>query len=261
MDVLKYVVTDYPIISPTDLATRARALLRDLNLRILPVIKDDLIVGIVSRLHILTITSTRSNLLVRDIMEEPKIILKSTDDVIDSLRRMLKIDEWYAPVVSEENKYVGIFGLESIIKNFYNKEMQVNKKQVSEIMTKNVITVSVNEEIPSILYKMLKYKYAGLPVVDNKKRVMGIITQHDLLKSGFTRILRESERASSYKGIKAYEIMNREAYKVLPNATIGEVAKIIVEKDVGRVIIVNSKNKLLGIVDREDVAKAYIHYM
>ncbi len=261
MELLKYIVTDYPQLSLNDLATKARAIMRDYGLRVIPVVEKGKLVGIVDRINVLSTTSSKSNLLVRDIIHEPKVILKMCDNEKEALLKMLKADEWYAPVVDESNMFKGIFGIDSIIKEFYSKDIPANKRSVKEIMTTEVIYVNDDEELPTVFYKMLKHQYAGLPVLDRKGKVLGIITQHDLLKSGFTRLHLESERASGYKRVKARDIMSVDVIKFLLTATIGDVAKAMVEKDIGRVVIVNRGNKLLGIVDREDIVKAYIPYL
>ncbi len=261
MELLKYIVTDYPHLSLNDLATKARAIMRDYGLRVIPVVEKRKLVGMVYRTNVLSTTSSKSNLLVRDIIYEPKIVLKVSDKVKEAVLKMLKADEWYAPVITEDNMFKGIFGIDSIIKEFYNKNVPVNKRPVEEIMTKEVVYVSYDEELSTVFYKMLKHQYAGLPVLDKKGKVVGIITQHDLLKSGFTRLHLESERASGYMKVKARDIMSVDVIKFTPKATIGEVARVMVEKDIGRVVIVDRTDKLLGIVDREDIVKAYIPYL
>ena len=261
MELLKYIVTSYPQLSLNDLATKARAIMRDYGLRVIPVVEKGRLVGVVYRTNVLSTTSSKSNLLVRDIIYEPKVVLKIDDDVKEAILKMLKADEWYAPVVDESNVFKGIFGIDSIIKEFYNKDIPANKRSVEEIMTIEVIYVNDDEELPTVFYKMLKHQYAGLPVLDKKGKVVGIITQHDLLKSGFTRLHLESERASGYKRVKARDIMSVDVVKFSPTATIGDVAKAMVEKDIGRVVIVDRENRLLGIVDREDIVKAYIPYL
>ncbi len=261
MDIMGYVKTNVPAISPTDLATKARAILRDFKLRILPVVEDEKLVGIITRISILTITSSKSNLLVRDIMEEPKIVLKPSFSLKKAVREMLKVDVWYAPVVSEDNKFIGIFGLENVIKKFYNEDIPVNNKPIEEFMTTDVVTVSSDDEVSVILHKMLKYRFSGLPVVDDRRRVVGIVTEYDILKFGMSRILLESERSKGYRRVRAREIMSTAVYKVIPNTPLRDAAKIMVEKDIGRVVVVNEKNELIGIVDREDVVRAYMKYM
>lgn len=261
MELLKYIDTNYPKLSLNDLATKARALMRDYGLRVIPIVEKDKLVGVIYRTNVLSTTSSKSNLLVRDIVYEPKVVLKINDPVKEALLKMLEADEWYAPVIDENNMFKGIFGIDKVIRDFCYKDIPVNKTPVKEVMTTKVIYVYDDEELSTVFYKMLKHQYSGLPVLNKKGKVVGIITQHDLLKSGFTRLRLESERASSYKRVRARDIMSVNVIKFAPEATIGEVAKVMVEKDVGRVVIVDRKDRLLGIVDREDIVKAYIPYI
>ena len=261
MNILKYTTVEVPTISSTDLATKARAIIRDYGLRVLPVVENGRLIGIVSRLNILTVTSSKSNLLVRDIMEETKTILKANYSLRKAVEEMLKADIWYAPVVSEDNRFIGLFGLENIIREFYVKNVDVNKLPVKDFMSTNVVTARKGEDVSSILRKMLKHRYSGLPVINDKGKVVGIVTQHDLLKAGAARILLESERSKGHRGVKALDIMNTNVCKVKPDTSLKEVAKLMVKRNIGRIVVVNNKDKLLGIIDREDVVKAYIKYL
>jgi len=261
VELLKYVNVNYPQLSLNDLATKARALMRNFGLRIIPIVEDSRLVGIVYRINVLSMTSSKSNLLVRNIVDEPKIVLNPNFSVREAVENMLKVDEWYAPVVDEKGNFIGIFEIDSVIREFCSRNILINNKPVKEIMTENVIYVNEDDELSTVFYKMLKHQYAGLPVVNKKKRVVGIITQHDLLKSGFTRLQLESERSGGYRSIKAKDIMSTDIVKVSPTVTVGEVAKLIVDRDIGRVIVVDKENKLLGIVDREDIVKVYLPYI
>lgn len=261
MNILKYVTVNVPTVSSTDLATKARAIIRDYGLRILPVVENNRLIGIVSRLNILTVTSSKSNLLVKDIMEEHRTILKTNYSLRKAVEEMLKDDVWCAPVVSEDNRFIGLLSLENVIREFYAKNIDVNELPVKDFMTTNVVTAHKGEDVSSILRKMLKHRYSGLPIVNDEGRVIGIVTQHDILKAGVARILLESERSKGRRSVKALKIMNTNICKVKPNTPLKEVAKLMVKRDIGRVVVVDDKDKLVGIIDREDVVKAYVKYL
>jgi len=71
---------EYPILRPDEPALRARRVMRDTGLRIIPVVESSILKGIISRLGVLSITSTRSNLRVADIAEEPLVILRQEEN-------------------------------------------------------------------------------------------------------------------------------------------------------------------------------------
>ena len=235
-------------------------MIRDWAKRFLPVIDNGVLVGIVTRINILNLTSTKSNLKVSDIMDEPPLLLTPDDDVIEATKTMIKLDEWYAGVVKSKQDmgYLGVYSLEEFIKYYSRMGLKVLSEPVSKFMTSNVISLSPEEAVSSIWHKMLKYKYAGFPVVRKNGEVIGVVTQHDLIRYGFTRILRESERSKVIKLVEAREIMTTPPVTVFESDKLSKVAMLMIERDIGRVIVVDFSYRLKGIIDREDLARAYL---
>ena len=54
--------------------------------------------------------------------------------------------------------------------------------QVSEIMTRKVISVVLDELIDAAIELMLKHHISGLPVIDDKDELVGIVTESDFLR-------------------------------------------------------------------------------
>jgi len=247
---------NHPAIDPKDLVTKARSIMRSEGVRILPVIDDSRkLLGVISRVHILSVTSTKSNMLVNDVMIEPSIIVTPEDDVIATTKSMIKLDEWYAPVVSSTTvkTYLGVYGLENFIELFKDK---LRDLQVKGYMTTNVISCKLDDSVASLWRKMIKYRYAGFPVVNNSGKVVGIVTQHDLLARGISRI--EFESDSGPRQVKIKEIMTTPAFTVYEDEKLEKVANEMLKRNIGRIIVVENKGKLKGIIDREDIVKAIL---
>ncbi len=241
---------------PDDPATHARSVMRETGARILPVLDNgSKIVGTVGRVEILGVTTTRSNLLVRNIMARPLVTLGVEDDVFEAVRKLLSIDEWYAPVRSGEDRYAGVAGLDGLLRLGLDRYPdRLGEVRVSEAMTRDVVYASPEDHVGKVWMRMLKHRYAGLPVVDDKGRVLGIITQMDLIRKGFTRPVLESESPPK-KGPLAREIMTTPPVTLGPDATMLEAVRIMLGRDIGRIIICGPGRRLLGIVDREDAAR------
>jgi len=246
----------YPYLSPDDLVTRARAVMRDFGVRVLPVITRGKLVGVVTRVGVLSITSTRSNYRVLDIAEEPRLTLDVIDDVVESVRKMIRADEWYVPVLSG-GKYVGMFGLEDFMRYLLTYESPKHEIPVSEIMTREVETVMPETHVSRLWLKMLRHRFAGFPVVNKRGKVVGFVSQHDLIKAGFTRIELESESAPR-KGPRVRNIMVTPPITLTPNEPIRTALYLMVRRNIGRIPIVDEKRYLKGIIDREDVCRVFI---
>ncbi|MBT3879717.1 MAG: CBS domain-containing protein [Candidatus Scalindua sp.] len=53
---------------------------------------------------------------------------------------------------------------------------------VKDVMNKEVITVSENENLSQLIAKFRKYNYHTLPVIDNDKKVSGLVSSEDIMK-------------------------------------------------------------------------------
>ena len=99
--------------------------------------------------------------------------------------------------------------------------------------------------------------FAGLPVVKND-RLVGIVTQKDLLESGAMWPTFESAKGRFRASSKISSIMKTQVVAVEPSIKVIRVAKVMVTKDIGRVPVIDENGRLIGIVDREDIARSLV---
>lgn len=245
-------------VRPRDPLTRARALFRSTRARVAYVLEDRSrrLLGRITRADVLAITSAKSNATVETVMEDPPVILGPNDIVADSVKLMLKADEWYAPIVDNE-RLAGHIGLEHVIKSMIDEDPDALKSMsIEEVMTREDLeAASVDDFVMNIWEKMRELDYAGLPVVDEKERLVGIITQYDLLVAG-ARVNLESS-SGAQKGPRVREIMTTSVVYLYPWSKVFEAAEVMIKKGFGRVPIVESESsrRLTGIVDREDIVR------
>lgn len=247
----------HPSIYPDEPATKARALIRDINLRILPVIDSEKrLLGKVSRRDVLTISSSVSPIQVRGIMTPARHVAAIEDDVAATVKAMLKVDVWCSPVVTsdEDKTYRGVLGLERYIRTIVETSPEKFVKEVSEIMTKEVVTCSPEDKVERIWRLMRDKRLAGLPVVKDDKLV-GIVTVKDLLQKGAVSPGFESEKRRFGSSPKVAFVMKTGIVAVEPTVKAIRVAKVMVDRDVGRVPVKDKEDRLLGIVDREDIVR------
>ena len=250
----------YPFLYADELATRARAILRETGIRMLPIIDDERrLIGIVTRNDLMTITSSVSPIRVQGIMSLPKFIATLDMPAEKAVRQMLKLDEWCSPVIKsgQERFYMGVLGLENYISAVISRGVEALFRPLSEVMSTNVVTCSPEDEIDNVWRLMMKKSFAGLPVV-KKGRVIGIITQKDLLDSGAAFPGFEAKRGRFKSPPKVASVMHVPVITLKPSSLIREAAKLIIEKNIGRIPIVNNRGMLVGIIDREDIVKALL---
>jgi len=126
-----------------------------------------------------------SDWMTKDVITiTPETSLKDAHDIMNdkSIRRL--------PVVSHD-KVVGIVTLGDIRGAEPSKATSLSvwevnhllaELRVSEIMTRNPATIHENESIGEAARFMLENKFSGLPVVDDAKQLVGIITESDIFR-------------------------------------------------------------------------------
>lgn len=252
---------NHPSIYPDELATKARAVLRDFKLRILPVVDDNKqLLGVISRNDVMVISSSVSTMRVKGVMSAVRFAANLDMAAIGAVREMMRLDEWYVPVVKSQrdNSYVGVLGLEHVTKAFYDKKVPRLKTPLSEVMsTEHLLICSPHDEADNVWLKMKERSFAACPVV-SKGKAIGIVTQLNLLESGAMFPAFEAKKGRFKAPSTIFTVMKTPVLSLKPDSTVGDATKLMQEKDVGRIPIVDNKGQLVGIVDREDVLKALI---
>ncbi len=121
--------------------------------------------------------------------------------------------------------------------------------KAKDLMTKEVITVNEEMSVVDLAKILCENKISGVPVVDKDKKLVGVVTEKDLINIIFSGNVRNT---------KVGDIMSRNIIKFTPDTDIDKIALAISEKNVRRVIIVDDKDKVVGIVSRRDIIKILI---
>lgn len=145
--------------------------------------------------------------------------------------------------------------------------------KVKDIMEKNIKTIGPEESVKTLADLFIKEKVGGLPVVNDKGDLIGIVTEADLivqdarihfptyihlldsfiyLPSSVDRFDREFKKAL---GATVKDIMTSEVITATEDKTVEDVATVMMDKNISRVPIVNKKGKLQGIVTKRDIVR------
>ncbi len=115
---------------------------------------------------------------------------------------------------------------------------------ISEIMTTDVETCSLKDNIFDVAVKMKDLDVGVIPIVEDK-RLMGIITDRDIV----IRCIAEKQPPSS----KVEEVMSENLYTVSPDTTTQEAARLMAKEQIRRLPVVED-GELVGIVALGDLA-------
>lgn len=255
---LEEVMTKNPVfLHDSDYMTHARQVMRDRHYRTLPVVDNkNRLRGILTEKEMLNIYSTKSNVTVEGFTFESPLVYPDME-MMHAAKIMIDSGLGRVPVVKsgQDKTLVGIL---SVVDIFRNLDLEkIPSKKVGEMMTRNVKTCSPKDSTARVWMKMKELGFSGLPVVRDGK-VIGMVTRRNILSAGYARIEREDEHGTRSTMSPAVEkIMSTPAYTLSPETTLKEAILTFLKYDVGRLSIVE-KEKLVGIIDRSDIIKAFI---
>jgi CBS domain-containing protein len=141
--------------------------------------------------------------------------------------------------------------------------------QVKDIMTRNVISVEANEPVLKAAQLMLQNRISGLPVIDKKGELVGIVTEGDFLRRseiGTQRrrpkwlefIVGPGRLADEYvhaSGRKVEEIMTPDPFSVTENDSLETVVEVMERRRVKRLPVMRG-GQMVGIVSRANLMHA-----
>lgn len=138
-----------------------------------------------------------------------------------------------------------------------------------ELMTTEVITANPDTPVSRIAAVLLENRISAVPVVDYDRRVVGIVSEGDLLhrpetgteraRSWWLEFISDSDTlARDYTkshGRRAVDVMTRHVVSVTEDTEAGDIASLLDSRRIKRVPVVR-EGKLVGIVSRADLLRA-----
>ncbi len=127
---------------------------------------------------------------------------------------------------------------------------------VGERMTPRPITVNEETSLPEALELMRKEKIRRLPVLDKHGKLVGIVTELDLLRASPSPATTLSMYEIPYllSKVKMRDIMTREVITVTEDTPIEEAARIMADNKIGGLPVMRD-DKLVGIITETDIFK------
>lgn len=143
-----------------------------------------------------------------------------------------------------------------------------------DIMTKDTITVKTDMAVKDLADLLAEKNIGGAPVIDDSGRVVGMVSESDLvvrdarihyptyihLLDGFiywpSSVAKFNEEFKKALGSTVGDIMSDEVATAGPDATLEDLATLVVDNDIDRLPIVDADGKPIGIVTKHDIVTA-----
>jgi CBS domain-containing protein len=136
---------------------------------------------------------------------------------------------------------------------------------VRDVMTARVIAVRKNASFKEMAAMLRSSRISAFPVVDEAGRVIGVVSEADLLVKEAVQAegvsvlaaLRHWHEDDVAVGITAGDLMTKPAVTIGPDAPVSEAARLMYDRRVKRLPVVTAAGRLIGIVSRVDVLSVY----
>ncbi|MFI6010134.1 CBS domain-containing protein [Streptomyces sp. NPDC051243] len=137
---------------------------------------------------------------------------------------------------------------------------------VRDVMTRDVAVVGRDAVFKDIVRTLQDRKVSALPVVDGGGRVLGVVSEADLLPKEefrdsdpdrYTQLRRLSDLAKA-GSVTAGELMTRPALTVAADTTLAQAARTMARARVKRLPVVDADGRLEGVVSRVDLLKVFL---
>jgi CBS domain-containing protein len=141
---------------------------------------------------------------------------------------------------------------------------------VRDVMTTTVLSVGPGAPLKDVARELIEHRISGLPVVDDAGKVVGVISEGDLLAKGqhrdavhhrpLARLFGESAETRSLQAkaeaTTAGEAMTSPAITIEASESVDAAATLMIERKVNRLPVTDG-GKLVGIVTRSDVVATF----
>lgn len=136
------------------------------------------------------------------------------------------------------------------------------------VMTSGVVHVRTDTPAVKVAQTMATHGISGVPVVDHKQKVVGVISEKDFLlymgnqdTTSFMEVVahclsNEGCIAIALREQNAGQIMTAPAITVRPEASVSTISLILMENKINRVPVTDEAGELLGIVARADIVQS-----
>ncbi|WP_406835137.1 CBS domain-containing protein [Streptomyces sp. AHU1] len=137
---------------------------------------------------------------------------------------------------------------------------------VSDVMTHTVAAVGRQAPFKEIVQLMHDWRVSALPVIEGEGRVVGLVSEADLLPKEEVRDnpdvadlrLRQPVDVAKAEAATAGDLMSSPVITVQANATLAEAARVMARDGVKRLPVVDKIGMLEGIVSRADLLKIFL---
>jgi diguanylate cyclase (GGDEF)-like protein/PAS domain S-box-containing protein len=236
-------------VSPETPVSNALELLRNENISCVLVLQDREPVGIFTERKVVQLAAERGTQFdkytVSSIMTSPVLTAGQDVDIYSAYNLLVVNKIRHLVVVDDDNKLCGVVTQSNMI-NHLGYEYFIEFKKIFQVMTGDLYTVSQDDSVEWALQEMARMSASCL-VVSKDNFPVGIVTERDM-----TRMLIDGTNAAR---LTVKDIMSHPVHTAHLHLPLLEAAKIMKEKQIRRIVVIEEKGKIAGLATQSDIIK------
>ncbi|PMP86951.1 MAG: hypothetical protein C0174_00180 [Thermodesulfobium narugense] len=120
------------------------------------------------------------------------------------------------------------------------------KIRVKDVMTSPVRVLAPETSVEEARKILLRYGHSGVPILKDDE-IVGVLSRKDI------------DKATQHKlgQMEVQKIMSRNVITINQNASLDEAQKLMIEKEIGRLPVINEENRLVGLITRTDILRVW----
>lgn len=186
-------------------------------------------------------------------------------DVVDTPEKITRALEAVGPMIHE-----GLITIEDVrVVKYTHRYLNPlpADRPVSEVMTREVVALSLDMPVSAAWEAMLKNRVKVLPVVDSGQQVAGILTDQDLLERAGVQhrlaianrldpgMVHDELRRLAESNLLVKDVMSRPVTTARESEPLGAAAARMIQGGLKRLPVVNENGRLVGMLSRLDILR------
>ncbi|QOG12822.1 EAL domain-containing protein [Arcobacter sp. FWKO B] len=186
------------------------------------------------------------NLTVKDVISSKQLFTLDEDTEIHKAFEIMQDKHLRHIIAVDHDRKIKGIATQSDFLRYLDTDILIKLKTSSDVMTKNVITITDSYTLSDAASIMLHHKISSLIVTDENNYPVGIITERDMVSYA-------NKKTSSYT---LNDVMSKPLQTIKEDEPLTLCVSLMEDLKIRRIAVVNEAGRLVGIVTRHDILKS-----
>lgn len=129
-------------------------------------------------------------------------------------------------------------------------ERHPSQVRISDLIVPDPVVIAPGDSVGEAAQVLAAYDIRGLPVVDGTGRLVGMVSQTDLVRLWASAV-------GDWRDLRIEDVMTTPALTIYPAATIQEAAELMTNQNVARLVVIDeTTGKVVGLLSDSDLVRA-----